>query len=1081
MHYFKKFVARFEKGIFTFEGMSTPKISANFEKEYNQLNEAQREAVNQIEGEVLVIAGPGTGKTQILAARIANILLKTDAAPENILCLTYTDSGAIAMRKRLIKFIGPDAYRVGIHTFHSFCNFIIQSNLDLFGLRNLDAVSELEQIQIVHEIIDTFPSNHPLKRYTGEVYYETKRLLNLFEVMKKEGWQAEHITSKIDVYLKEIPLRDEYIYKKDSKYGKKGEVKQKEYQAEVKRMEQLKSAVLTFDIYQEKLKKASRFDFADMILWVNKAFVQTPELLLQYQEQFQYFLVDEFQDTSGSQNELLQLLINYWEQPNVFVVGDDDQSIYRFQGANVENIRNFTTKFSDSLKVVMLTDNYRSSAVILSASKSLIDKNTERISNNKTLVASNPEYATITEKPEVRAYFNIIHETVGIALEIEQLNKSGVALNEIAVIYKNHVQSETLIRYLQSKNIAVNTRRRINVLQEILVKKIITILRYVHAENFRPNSGENFLFEMIHFNEFNIDALVVAKMSVEIYRKNFNEKNTSWRNELNQFLGKTQTSLFNENNGAKQIQAFSKIVEGLIRDFANCTLQELIEKIISKTGILFNALTANNKTWNLELLNTFFDFVKNETSKNSKLKLSQLIELIDLMEDNGIQLPAEKISYSENGVNFITAHSSKGLEFEYVYMISCTKDKWDSSRSYNNFKLPDNLFAIAGDEMEEARRLFYVSMTRAKKKLVVSFPEHDLNRKELEKSRFVSELEDAQENVHSSTIQLSDDKLVDFNLQILNPQEAIIPPNLFEGHFIDSILDKYSLSVTHLNNYLKCPVTFYFNNLIRVPAPKSASMTFGSAVHYALEKLFKNMNAHPEKLFGTTEDLINDFKWYMRKNEDSFTPKEFKLRIEYAENFLPLYYVKYLNEWNKVTSVERSYRNVVIDGVPINGKLDKLEFNGNLVNVVDYKTGQFKNAENKFSQPDMVKYQKAIDENKAPKFEHEFGGDYWRQAVFYRILMDNDKTRNWEMRSAEFDFVEPDKESKEFIRRKVEMNDSDIEIVRNQITSVYSKILNREFNKGCGKPECEWCNFVKDVYSGNKSDDLKFPTPIEND
>lgn len=188
-----------------------------FLEEFQKLNAEQQVAVKTTEGPVLVIAGPGTGKTQILAARIANIITQNDNQAEDILCLTYTDAGAIAMRKRLLQFIGPDAYRVEVLTFHAFCNMVIQENLDYFGLRGLDAVSELEQIEFVHQIIDGFPKNHPLKRYTGDVYYETKKLLKLYELMKRENWTPELLQQQIDVYVEDIKTRDEYIYKKNNK------------------------------------------------------------------------------------------------------------------------------------------------------------------------------------------------------------------------------------------------------------------------------------------------------------------------------------------------------------------------------------------------------------------------------------------------------------------------------------------------------------------------------------------------------------------------------------------------------------------------------------------------------------------------------------------------------------------------------------------------------------------------------------------------------------------------------------------------------------------------------------------------
>src|SRR5580704_14052027 len=200
------------------------KLRHHFEVEYGRLNEQQRLAVDSIEGPVMVIAGPGTGKTQILAARIGKILLETDTAPGTILCLTYTDAGAIAMRRRLLSFIGPDAYKVHIHTFHSFCNDIIQENLPLFEKTALDPISDLERIQYFTTLIDGWPKNHPLKRYRGDVYFEMGNLQSLFSAMKKEGWTPKFIGDRIDEYLVGLPEKEEYIAKRATKEFKKGDV-----------------------------------------------------------------------------------------------------------------------------------------------------------------------------------------------------------------------------------------------------------------------------------------------------------------------------------------------------------------------------------------------------------------------------------------------------------------------------------------------------------------------------------------------------------------------------------------------------------------------------------------------------------------------------------------------------------------------------------------------------------------------------------------------------------------------------------------------------------------------------------------
>src|ERR1700739_4650809 len=201
--------------------MNRNSLLEQFSKEYDLLNPQQRDAVDSIDGPVMVIAGPGTGKTQILAARIGKILLETDALPQNILCLTYTDAGTIAMRKRLQQFIGPAAYKVNIYTFHSFCNDIIQENLSMFEKTSLDPVSELESRQLFKTLIDELPRNNPLKRYRGDVYFEIKNLRNLSSSMKREGWSPEFISIKIDEYISSLPLRDEYIAKRATKEFKK--------------------------------------------------------------------------------------------------------------------------------------------------------------------------------------------------------------------------------------------------------------------------------------------------------------------------------------------------------------------------------------------------------------------------------------------------------------------------------------------------------------------------------------------------------------------------------------------------------------------------------------------------------------------------------------------------------------------------------------------------------------------------------------------------------------------------------------------------------------------------------------------
>ena len=486
----------------------------SFTEEYNKLNPAQKQAVETIEGPVLVVAGPGTGKTQILAARIGNILDKTDAFAENILCLTYTEAGVTAMRKRLIKFIGTDAYKVSIHTFHSFCNKVIQDNPDLFGFGEMEAISELEEIELYEKLIDGFGKNHPLKRFRGEIYFDISRLKNLFSIMKKENLSAEKIEAAIKAHIESLHDDPSFICKRKSTNKKTGEVFQKgdirtdKIEEEKKKFDDTIAAAKEFKNYQKLKLKANRYDFDDMILDVMTQFQNNEYLLGKYQEQFLYFLVDEYQDTNGSQNEILRLLVSFWDKPNVFVVGDDDQSIYRFQGASLSNILDFydltlanLPKQEQEERIIVLKENYRSTQQILDVAAASIQENTERLIHqieavtlDKNLHAAGAVAKGNKVLPKIISYPNASHETADIANKIIALKEAGVNLSEIGVLYSQHKQSEDIQQCLNQKGIAVSTRKKVDILSSKFTNMLLDILTYITEENRIPHSREDIFF-----------------------------------------------------------------------------------------------------------------------------------------------------------------------------------------------------------------------------------------------------------------------------------------------------------------------------------------------------------------------------------------------------------------------------------------------------------------------------------------------------------------------------------------------------------------------------------------------------------
>ena len=1016
---------------------------------YNNLNEQQRKAVDTIEGPVMVIAGPGTGKTQILSARIGKILLDTDAQPENILCLTYTDAGVVAMRKRLFNFIGSDAYKVNIYTFHAFCNDVIQENLSLFEKTALDPISELERIDLFKQLIDAFPKNHLLKRYRGDVYFEINNLKNLFSTMKREGYTPQFINQKIDEYITDLPLRDEYIAKRATKEFKKGDVRTDKIDEEKEKMEKLRAAVNEFDRFQQMMRSRNRYDFDDMINWVIKAFEENKNLLTRYQEQFLYILVDEYQDTSGTQNKLVELLINYWDVPNVFVVGDDDQSIYRFQGANIENMLNFAENFQKDLLTIVLTNNYRSTQPILDVSKTIIDKNEERLVTQlpslcKDLLSSNKLINQLTNQPILKEYETQHQEMMDVVLQIEKLLQQNIVPGKIGIIYKENKYGEALTQYFKLKNMPVFSKRSLNILDIPLAQKIILVFKYLAAEHDIPYGGDEMLFEILHFDWFAIPPIEIAKLTVEVANKKFGENKISLRQLVHQTINTPVRDLFSQgpNEGLKKA---GTVIEKLIADVPNVTLQTLFENIIREAGVLNFIMQNADKHWLLQVLTGLFDFVKEETRRNPSMRLQDLINIIELMEKESIQLPLIEISGSEKGVNLLTAHGSKGLEFEYVFFVGCNAANWEKKRKPGGgYSFPDTMFTSIAKhkDAEELRRLFYVALTRAEQHLQISYSRFKNDGKEMEPSMFIAEIQE-QHGLAVERIFIDATILAEF--QTLQFSENIAPEiERAEDNFINRILEKFVMNVTALNNYLKCPFQFYYSNLIRVPSGKSEATEFGSAVHFALERLFKKMQDNNNQ-FASKEDFIKDFEWYMQRHRENFTKEQFARRMEYGYEVLSNYYDANIHSFNKVVTVERSIRNVVVKNVPLKGKLDKIEFDGKNANVVDYKTGDI---------------DKAKDKLKSPHEKDPNGGDYWRQAVFYKILVDNYEQKDWKVISTEFDFIEPDKK-KNYRKEKLIISPEDITTVSEQIATVWQKIQSKEFYTGCGKPECHWCNFVK--------------------
>ncbi len=1031
----------------------------------NKLNKQQKEAVEEIEGPVMVVAGPGTGKTQILASRIAYILENTDSGAQNILCLTYTEAGTIAMRKRLVSMIGNEAHKVSIHTFHGFCNRVIQENQEHFDYKSLDPISDLERIEYLTEIALDLRDEHPLKKMKGNVGYLVGALSQLFDWMKKENVSSKEIESLVGHRKQEMRDGDEFRYKRKYKEFSAGDLNIRKLEEIEKKLDDLVAASAIFDLYQAKMSTNNKYDFSDMILWVIRLFETKSSALSNYQENFHYLLVDEYQDTSGSQNALLTLLLNYWEKPNVFVVGDDDQSIYRFQGAEIKNVVDFVDTYGKHLKSVLLKTNYRSTQPILAAAKSIIDLNEERLINltdllDKTLTSHKDPYAS-GSKVNVVKLDNEYIQAFWIVEEIKQKISDGAQPEDFAIIYIKHAYGHVIAELLKNEQIPVFLKRSDDVLASASVQKILTILTYVNKEIHFPFSAEFELFELLHFSQFRIKPLTLARLSYFLNKNRSVYKN--WRSFLAELENISLIELGISLDEKERIISTGKTVEEIIALAANESLYQLVSYVIHTLNVSKLALQSSQFAFELESIITFLNFTENELKSEKDIGLSQLLEKVNLMKHHHLSIGKEHIVYDKKGVNLLTAHASKGLEFKHVFVIQCIASAWEKRRKKSLPFSLQQLFSKDRDQvvLEEIRRLFYVAMTRAEDSLYLTYFDKDKSGKEIARSALLDELE-GKESCHFLNPVVDQTKTLQ-HLNSVFAEPKLDRIDLLDPPFLEEYLQSYKLSVSHLNNYLECPTKFYFQNILRVPSSKNVFMSFGIAMHNALDQIIKLLNLKSPDY--TSQKLMELYEFYLKKERPVFNEKDFNGFLVLGRDILSEYFTAKKEHWESIEKMETEVMidRVEVDGVPIKGQLDKIEFTGKTVTVVDYKTGDAKNGLKKMKPP---------IENATPEdsLEKQFGGSYWRQIMFYSLLINHDTTRDYSMISGKMDFVEPVGPG-EFLSQVLVITPEYEAVIKSQVKSVYSRIKNREFMNGCKKEDCYWCSFTSNYYQSKKTTD----------
>ncbi|PIT98484.1 MAG: hypothetical protein COT71_00345 [Candidatus Andersenbacteria bacterium CG10_big_fil_rev_8_21_14_0_10_54_11] len=1049
---------------------------------YAQLNPRQQAAVDALEGPVMVLAGPGTGKTQVLTARIANILRQTQMDSWNILCLTFTDSAAGAMRERLLHIIGEAAFRVRIGTFHSFCNEIIADNPAAFpAAAQWTVLADVERVELFRSLLDELPGDSPLKPF-GHPYVYVGDLLRLTQSLKKEGVSPQRLQALIraseaaggrleealydffalpaaartdddcqaaaqtmhtvcreagaaeEVWPQFAAAFERYTAAQAEADGKRAAGKARTvFKNEVKRMvERMVSLAprqheltVLYRRYQERLAAAGKYDYEDMIMFVLERLRTDEALLARYQEQFQYVLVDEYQDTNGAQNELLWLLGSFYPNPNIFVVGDDNQSVFRFQGASLENLLSFYERYREHVQVLTLTENYRSHQIILDAAGAVIAHNAATLDNilpgiDRKLISHGGRPARI----ERRKFATEDAENYFVASRIAALLEDGIAPQEIAVLYRNNRDAESLADVLLRRQIPVRLATGEDVLQGVRVRQLVQLLTVV-----ADMQREDRLAEILQYDFLGLDALDVLRAI-----------HAAGRTRQPLFLmladaaglaavGVQEPALLLR--VARQLAAWHRAAE-------NETLQQLFDRILHESGLLGRIMDQKDQLTVLHHLTTLFNELRRLNAANHGLTVREFTDRLQLLAEHGVSLSAEPWQTRSAAVQLLTAHKAKGLEFAHVFLIRLADKHWGNVRERGRLSLPPGVVhhdPIAGQaNNEDERRLFYVALTRAKERLYLSYAQ-DGGGRERTASLFWHELP-AETVEDSETEETEDEALARLHVLRLHSPQPV------PGHIRDWLAERlvsYTLSVTHLNNYLDCPRLFLYRNLVLAPAAKTRQLAFGTAVHAALRDL---MAAAAETGEVPPEDfLLQRFERFMRR--ETLADSDLADSLQVGRQALRQYYRQYHRQWPRRVLVEYDFgsHGVHAGAARLTGKLDKIEVldpAAKTVNVVDYKTGN----------PDTA----------SRHVRH--GERYWRQLVFYQLLSVESKRFPYTMVSAELDFIQPSAKTGAYVKRRFRVTENDVDDLRQVIAGAWEDITSLAFleKEGCG--ECVYCAAV---------------------
>jgi len=1071
----------------------------DFEREYRKLNQAQKQAVDTIEGPLIVIAGPGSGKTQLLGMRVANILRLTDTAANNILCLTFTEAAANNLRVRLAELIGQAAHRVEIYTFHGFGTHVIQNYPEYFYDNPLiTPITELGEYEMLQQILGRLHHDNPLAKKIGSNYLHLKTIMSYISYFKRAGLSPNdlrietskshafftHINHYLNIAYKDSPssknldlysdlyesirnttnqfpsivadasaedlsLAIEQVDTK-SRYAKsitewrdKWLVRTRTAHWEFKDQQKNQFLIALSSVYEDYetvLASYGFYTYDDMILRTNAAIEANEELKFILQERYQYVLVDEYQDTNGAQDKLLSLMadnIVNEGRPNLMVVGDDDQAIYRFQGAESSIMFDFIKRYHKP-EVVILSESYRSGQELLSLAKSIIVNASDRLEAInpmivKTLTSSgkvkSTEISQLASATETEYYLQI-------ADQIADLIKSGSQPSSIAVLAPKHKYLAELVPYLISKAIPINYERREQILEQPRIVEILNLIELVWAVgSTRLNSIEVLLPKILAAPYFGLATTEWWQLAIDAQHGRqgwFEAIKSSDNRQLNNFCEAIKVIAMTAIN-----QPFELVLAYLTGnksiELSNGQVYDLPwrDYYFSESKISANPAEYIQFINQFNTLKTAF---KDWVGENyTIIRLENFRTFIELYKSSGLPLLDESPYMSaKDAVNLMTAYKAKGLEWDNVIILNAHKDVWGpKTRNQNaSFGLPSTLRWIepVRDNGNDLIRLFYVAITRAKKRLYITSFNSTKSSKPTEQLEWLT---DNPVLLPAVTLPTLTPALIARSFAGQWQNDYLTPTKDLKV-LLQPLLTNYKLSATHLNEFLAVnkggPKNFLFKYLLKVPDLLNPNAMYGNTVHKTLEFVHKQY-IFTEKL----PDIALILEYFNEKLKlNPLTHDELKFFRRRGKDNLSAWFELNQSSFSKSDIPEYNFRgeNVTLGDARLTGKIDvikKVENHG--LTVIDYKT----------SAP-LYSWQG----NRGTSAINSYS--YQRQLMFYKFLIDNSNSygNKFKATQGQVKFITPDIEGK-IVDLKYDFDKELLDELSRLIGIVWQKIMKLDF------------------------------------